>query len=270
MQKACGKVEPHMIRHGLRALVAALLLVHAGSSAAQSPSPFFYPIPRLHRERPAEELFGIQGYVVMMSECPPCPKDAVCATCEPPYIIVSARNSTLDSAERMTSREVRLQTNHVSGLVRGEHYRFLIRNAAGAKDHRGRLAFDLVEFHKAPAGDPSLILVDDPARLATVKAVVQERLWKDFSLDHLPDASTLALALKYLTTASSSTIVREALTGVPAVYGLELTMKDEQDTLRVFVFASRPDFHGEIVYAVSQLGSRWPVFVSRTQDPSQN
>ena len=61
----------------------------------------------------------------------------------------------------------------------------------------------------------------------------------------------------------------EALTGVPTVYGLELATEYKQKTLRVFVFATRPDIRGEIVYAVSRLDAGWPVFVTRAQEPRE-
>jgi hypothetical protein len=259
-----------MCRHAnLRILVGvATLLLVLPAAASETPSPFSYPIPRIHRDRPVEGPFRIQGYVAMISECPPCPAGAVCAPCELPYIVVSARDHTIDSVDRMTSEEVRLQTNQLSGFVRGEHYRFLIRNADVPESAKRRGGFELIAFEPAPAGTPTLTRVDDPKLIAALRTAVQERIGDDFFLDRLPADSTLQSAVTYLTTESSSDLLLGALTGVPTVYGLELAATDDGAPVRVFIFAVRPDFDGEIVYAVSE-GGGWPVYLTRAQEPGK-
>ena len=224
---------------GSGSFVAALLVALQAAAAVETAPPLFHTIPRIHRDRPPEEVFGTQGWVLTTGGE------------EDKSVVVLARKTEPASSDRLT-----LRAKQVAGLEVGEHYRFLIRNAAAG-------GFELVEFQPVPASDPELLPVDDPAVLPRVQSVVQDRLGKDFVLDHLPAEPTLEKAFGHLTSDAARGIVHGALAGVPAVYGLEVEAREEQGPLRVFVFSTRRDFRGEIVYAVSAAGERWSVFVTR-------
>jgi hypothetical protein len=221
------------------AVLAALLFLQSATSP-QSTTPFFHSIARIHRDPPAENLFGIQGWVTSLSGG------------EEPSVLVSADRP---SGRQATARQVRLRAQGLAGLETGEHYRFLIRAASGE-------AFELIEFQRVPAGEPQFIRVGEEAVIERVQAAVQDRLGKDFSLDHLPADPTLEAGVAHLTSESAADIVRGALIGVPAIYGVEVEAGEDGESVRVFVFSTRPDFRGEVVYAVSRRGD-WPVFVTR-------
>ena len=229
---------------------------------AQSTSSFFYPIHRVHTEPPAEDVFGIQGYVAWVSVCPPCPRDAVCPPCLPPSIIVSADSREVDDAVRRSSRAISLGTRQLTGFRQGQHYRFLVSRASGVAGS-GPCAYELLEFSPTPPANPTLIRVDDRSSVARVGVAVRRQLGRDGAADQLPVGVALDDGFRYLTTKSAVDAVRDALTGIPSVYGLEFETEVEQERLRVFAYATRPDFAGEFVYAVSRPGVGWPVLIHR-------
>lgn len=247
--------------------VVALALV-SGPVSSEEPSPIVYPIPRLLREAPPEAVFGLQGWVAYVPVCPPCPPDVTCSPCPPPFILVSSSARSGAGADETKPNEVRLMTGTKQGFVRGAHYRFRIRRATGPEAGRPGV-FDLLDFERVPASAPALVRVADPARTAVVRAALEDRLGRDFALDHLPPGATLERAFRYLTGESRRELVRGALTGVPTIHGLELDLSFEKERVTGFAFSPRPDFEGELVYAVSRLGDEWPVFLRRSPEASR-
>jgi len=247
-------------------VVVAMGLLSAPVSS-EPPSPIVYPIPRLLREAPPEAVFGLQGWVAFVPVCPPCPPDVSCAPCPPPSLLVSSSARRVDVPDQTKANEVRLMTGTKQGFVRGVHYRFLVRRPVGAEAGRPG-AFDLLDFERVPASPPSLVRVADPVRAAVVRAALEGRLGRDFALDHLPSGATLERAFRYLTRESRRELVRGALTGVPTIHGLELELRSEKERWTGFAFSPRPDFEGELVYAVSCLGDEWPVFLRRSVEAS--
>lgn len=248
-------------------VVVALGLL-SGPVSSEQPSPIVYPIPRLLREAPPEAVFGIQGWVAYIPVCPPCPPSVTCSPCPPPFLLVSSSARSVDHPDHTRSDEVRLMTGTKQGFVRGAHYRFQVRRETWPEGGRPGV-FDLLDFERVPASPPALVRVADPARAAVVRAALEERLGRDFALDHLPSPATLERAFRYLTRESRRDLVRGALTGVPTIHGVELELSFEEERLTGYAFSPRPDFEGELAYAVSRLGDEWPVFLRRSPETSR-
>jgi hypothetical protein len=52
----------------------------------------FYTISQMH-DLNTTGIFNTEGYLVYLSYCPPCPKDAECTICESPNIVISEKNN---------------------------------------------------------------------------------------------------------------------------------------------------------------------------------
>lgn len=117
------------------------------------------------------------------------------------------------------------------------------------------------------AGVSKLEVIEDVNSLPGLVDRIKGQIGQDFMLDRLRDGpETLEGGFKFLLTNSSSRLIRETLNQWRLLYGVEFDVEHGEEMLRVFVFAGKPDFSGDFVYAVSQLGYRWPVFLWRERN----
>ena len=87
----------------------------------------FHTISQINQMRPIEGVIEVEGYVVGVSTCPPCPKNAVCAPCMPPYVIISEEKKEKELRQyQMTYKELLVQTNMKEGLALGKKYHLTI------------------------------------------------------------------------------------------------------------------------------------------------
>lgn len=72
--------------------------------------------------------YGVTGYVVGKSECPPCPKGVLCETCLQDHIVISDNPTREPLTEsRITGHEMVVFTDKPSAFTVGEKYDFSIR-----------------------------------------------------------------------------------------------------------------------------------------------
>src|SRR5262245_18527254 len=114
------------------AVLSGMLSLTPCFAFQRAAAPPVLSITQINRERPSEDVIATDGYVVLIPQCPPCPKGAVCKPSSLPYIVISERNSPLAYVGQMTSSEVVVQTILKTGFRLGPHYRFIIRQIQGA------------------------------------------------------------------------------------------------------------------------------------------
>ena len=108
------------------ALFLSFHLSHA--SAQESSKENFYSLPQLKKISLQEgSVYQTEGYVIMQYECPPCPKDAVCQTCPPPYVIISARKKTIEYPDQMGANDLPATLFKGPVCELGKKYRWKLR-----------------------------------------------------------------------------------------------------------------------------------------------
>ncbi len=70
--------------------------------------------------------YNVDGYVVKIYTCPPCPKGAMCKPCMRDNIVISENNALLDSYSPSSS-EIIIFTNNPKQFELGKKYKFSIR-----------------------------------------------------------------------------------------------------------------------------------------------
>lgn len=70
--------------------------------------------------------FNIEGYVVNIYTCPPCPKGAQCSICMKKNILVSENNKILETHD-LTENDLIIFTDNPKQFELGKKYRFSIK-----------------------------------------------------------------------------------------------------------------------------------------------
>ncbi|MDP2654102.1 MAG: ankyrin repeat domain-containing protein [Candidatus Omnitrophota bacterium] len=91
--------------------------------------------------RPAE-TYQITGFIVDLYECPPCPREAVCATCPWEYIIISDSPHKTKEDDSPDELKILLRRNGTEGLKRWTKMLFTVRNSEWDPN------LDLISFKK--------------------------------------------------------------------------------------------------------------------------
>lgn len=84
-----------------------------------------YPIHELKQNNFTSGNFTVEGYVVKIYICPPCPQDAACKPCMRDNIVVSESDNLLDTYT-LTEKELIVFTNNTKQFELGAKYRFSV------------------------------------------------------------------------------------------------------------------------------------------------
>lgn len=90
--------------------------------------------------------YSAQGYVIFISYCPPCPKEAVCAPCLPDFIIISPEKKIIQYPDQMGPEDKVVLTNFQSGFSLGKKYKFRLKIPQTAYVWDKKSTFELVDF----------------------------------------------------------------------------------------------------------------------------
>lgn len=101
-----------------------LMLVSSHCVLAQESSKF-YSIQELNRSHLQSGAYTTEGFVVKISTCPPCPKNAICEVCEPDNIVVSEKNKKLDEYT-LSERDLVIFVKNSKLFKVGKKYKFQI------------------------------------------------------------------------------------------------------------------------------------------------
>ncbi len=112
-------------------VLAMLLTFHWSSALAkETAEKNFYALPQLKKiSIQKDTVYQTKGYVVMRYECPPCPKDATCATCPPPYIVISTEKKTIQYPDQMGADDLPVVLLNIPDIELGKKYRFKLKSS---------------------------------------------------------------------------------------------------------------------------------------------
>lgn len=90
--------------------------------------------------------YSIKGYVIFVSYCPPCPKEAVCAPCLPDFIIISPKKKAIQYPDQMGPEDKVVLTNLQSGFSLGKKYKFRLKIPQTIYGWDKKNTFELVDW----------------------------------------------------------------------------------------------------------------------------
>jgi len=86
----------------------------------------FYPIHEIKQNKFTSGTYNIEGYVVKIYTCPPCPKGAQCKPCMRDNIVISENNQLLETYS-LSEKEMILFANNPKQFKLGKKYQFSIK-----------------------------------------------------------------------------------------------------------------------------------------------
>ena len=89
--------------------------------------------------------FNVEGYVVKIFTCPPCPKGAFCKPCMRPNIVISEHNQLLETYS-LTETELILLANNPQQFALSKKYKFSIKISDSRSTNEAINDIDLVGY----------------------------------------------------------------------------------------------------------------------------
>jgi hypothetical protein len=88
----------------------------------------FYSISAINQANLPQGQYNTEGYVIMISVCPPCPAGAVCETCLIDHLVISETGQPPAlTGSRIRNTDLVLFADDVTRFKTGEKYRFSLR-----------------------------------------------------------------------------------------------------------------------------------------------
>ena len=137
-------------------ILAILILLNLSPTVFAAP---FYSISLINQKHITEGTFETAGYVIFVSYCPPCPKEAVCAPCPMPFIVISEKNRKIQYVDEIAADELMISNDRGEELKVGRKYRFKIKidsfKMLGEQQNNMRLLEFAPVQSRAPKSKPS-------------------------------------------------------------------------------------------------------------------
>jgi len=112
-------------------LITVILVLGAHGTSVQGateiPIQNLLTIHQLNQQNPKFGTYHVEGYVIRIYTCPPCPKGALCKPCAPEHIILSDENKSLGTVDDITDQELAIITDTVQPFEIGKKYRVLLQ-----------------------------------------------------------------------------------------------------------------------------------------------
>lgn len=126
----------------MRKIILTVFILLCFNPAVQAAP--FYTIAQINNQTLTQGTIRTEGYVAKLYQCPPCPMNAVCKLCGPPYAVIAQSAKTIGSLDEMAGTDLLVNTSFKDGLRLGQKYRLVL--AVQPPGSTGKNNFVVVDF----------------------------------------------------------------------------------------------------------------------------
>ena len=119
------------------------MFLAASAAFSQSQKPALLKFADLQKYDPVNETFQIDGYVLDIYKCPPCPPGAMCKPCIPDNITIADSSDWMDVSKL---KRLRIYTDKTDKFELKEKYRMTVKVKGNLSAGRLIESVDLIAF----------------------------------------------------------------------------------------------------------------------------